>query len=66
MSAEPSLASRIIAEHCLTTFAVAYYAVNPEKIETRKRVVTECARTLDPILSKIITEAIKATFSNPT
>ena len=64
MSAEPSLAARILADAVLSTHASAYHVAGTDT--QRGRVLVNAANVLDPLLAKIIAEAIRATISHPT
>lgn len=53
-----------VATAVLETHASAYFAINPEKIETRRRVIREAARNIEPIIREIEDAARRAADLN--
>lgn len=55
-----------VATAVLESYAAPYFAINPEKIETRRRVIREAARNIEPMIRDIEADAQRRISLNPT
>lgn len=62
--AEPSPSALILAKAILEGFSAPYFAINPEKIETRRRIIREAARNIEPMIREIEDAARRAVDLN--